>query len=690
MAAVRLQASFNEAISLHQKGHLSEAKALYEVVLKIQPRHFQSMHLIGVIAAQTGNYQVAVDWISKAIEIFPNNADFHINRGNALRELKQLDAALVSYDRAIAIKPDYAEAHSNRAAALQGLQQLDAAVASYDRAIAIKPDFAEAHSNRGVALLELKQIEEAIASCDKALAIRPNYAEAHFNRGNSFVELKQWEVALACYDSAIAVRPVYPEAYFSRGVVLQALNQLDGAIASYDQAISIRPKYAKVHYYRGVALQALDQSEKAIASYDLAIAIDSDFAEAYANRGVALQALKQFDAAIGSLDKAIAVNPNFAEAHTNRGVILHERKQLDASISSYDQAISIRPNYVEAHTNRGVALLALRRLDAAIDSYDKAIAIDPEYAEAHFYKSFALLLQGNFELGWYEYQWLWKTKKSATKLRHFTQPIWSGIEPLADKTILIHSEQGLGDMIQFCRYAKSLADRGARVILEVPEQLIGLLSGLDGVSELVVKGEALPAFDYHSLLLALPLALNTRLTTIPSACLYLRSNRSQVSKWTNTLGTKTKPRVGIVWSGSSEHAIDYNRSIALASIIPFLPDEFDYISLQREVRDADKLTLEMHSRIRHFGADISDFCDTAALCELMDVIVSVDTSVAHLSGALGKPTWVMLPFVPDWRWLLDRDDSPWYPSVKLYRQVTDGDWGSVLAKIEADLLRFLP
>ena len=690
MSVARIQASFNEATSLHQKGRLSQAKALYEAVLKLQPTHFQSIHLLGVIAAQTGNYQHAVDLIGKAIQISPNNADFHLNQGNALRALKQLDAAVASYDKAIAIKLDYAEAHSNRAAALQGLGQFNAAVTSYDKAILIKPDFAEAHSNRGVALLELQQLEAAVASCDKAVELRPTYAEAHFNRGNALFKLDQLDAALACYDKAVAISPVYAQAHFSRGAMRQALNQLDQAIASYDQALSIRPKYVEAHYYRGVALQALGQPEAAIAGYDEALAIDPEFAEAYSNRGVALLAVKQLDAAVESFDKAIGINPKFAEAYTNRGVALHELQQLDAAINNYDKAIAIRPDYVEAHTNRGVALLALRQLDAAIASYDSALSIEPNYAEAHFYKSFALLLQGNFEAGWQEYQWLWKTKKSAPKLRHFSQPTWSGAEALIDKSILIHSEQGLGDMIQFCRYVKALHDLGARVILEAPAQLVGLLTGLEGVSELVIKGDPLRAFDYHSLLLALPLAFKTNLATIPGTQPYLRSDRNKVDQWANRLGPKTKPRVGIVWSGSTEHAIDYNRSIALSTIVPYLVEGFEYVSLQKEVRDVDRNTLERHSNIRHFETEITDFSDTAALCELMDLVVSVDTSVAHLGGALGRPTWVLLPFVPDWRWLLDRGDSPWYPSVKLYRQTGAGDWDEVLATVSEDLIRFAP
>jgi hypothetical protein len=272
-------------------------------------------------------------------------------------------------------------------------------------------------------------------------------------------------------------------------------------------------------------------------------------------------------------------------------------------------------------------------------------------------------------------------------MRHFTQPGWTGAESLKDKTVLIYSEQGFGDMLQFCRYCRLVADQGARVVLEVPDALMGLLHGLDGVAELVAKGAALPAFDYHCLLMALPVVFKTELTTIPGGQGYLHADEHKVREWSDKLGAKTKSRVGIVWSGNAEQVNDYNRSMTLDTFAAHLHGDFEYVCLQKEVRERDKPSLARHSHIRHFGDELKDFSDTAALCELMDLVISVDTSVAHLSGALGKPTWVLLTYVPDWRWLLDREDCPWYPSAKLYRQSRDGDWDGVLARVKTDLAR---
>ncbi len=678
--------ALKHAIAFHQRGQFAQAKALYEGVIQAQPRHFQALHLLGLIAAQTGNPEVALGLIERAIEITPDNPDFHINMGNVLRTLRQFEAALASYGNAIAIKPDYAQALCNRGVVLQELSQFQAAVDSYDQAITLSPGLVEAHSNRGVALLELQQLDAAVASCDRAIALNPAYAEAHYNRGNALLGLKQIDEAIASFDSAIALRPAYAQAHFSRGVALHEHKQLDAALASFDQAIALNPQHAKAFFARGFVLLELGRSEASIASYDQAIAINSNYADAYSNRAAALLALKQWEAAVASCDKAVTLDPSHAQAFTNRGVALHQLKQLDDAMASYDKAIAAQPGYVQAHTNRGVALQALKQLDAAVACYDRAIAIQPDYAEAHFYKSLALLLAGDLERGWACYQWLWKTEKSASKLRHFSQPHWSGTESLVGKTILVHSEQGLGDMIQFCRYAQLLADAGARVILEVPPPLKGLLQGLVGVAELVSKGAPLPAFDYQSLLLSLPMAFKTCLDSIPGRQPYLHCDSRKLQEWRDRLGAKTKPRVGIVWSGSTDHAIDYNRSVLLSALAPYLPDAFECFSLQKEVRAQDKTTLATLQTIRNFSDAIVDFDDTAALCELMDIVISVDTSVAHLSAALGRPTWILLPYVPDWRWLLDRDDSPWYPTAKLYRQSADGDWDSVFARVRADLL----
>ena len=466
---------------------------------------------------------------------------------------------------------------------------------------------------------------------------------------------------------------------------LHQQGQLAQAQALYTEILRNQPEHVDALHFLGLIAMQTKNFPKAVELIDKAIAVAPDFAEAYYNRGVALQELKQLDAAVASYDNAITFKPDFAAAYSNRGVVLQELKQLDAALASWDKAIAIKPDYAEAYSNRGNVLRDLKQLDAAVASYDKAIA--QEFAEANWNKSLTLLLAGDFKNGWVSHEWRWKCASFTTPRRNFRQPLWLGKESIAGKTILLHSEQGLGDTIQFCRYVKLVSDLGARVVLEVDKSLASLLEELAGVSELIVRGDALPFFDYHCPLLSLPLAFKTELSTIPCSAKYISTDALKMTHWKNKLDVKTKPRVGLAWSGSTWHKNDHNRSIFLSELMHRLPSGFQYVSLQKETRQIDKLTLESNPHIIRFGGELNDFTDTAALCELMDVVISVDTSVAHLAGALGTPTWILLPIIPDWRWLLDRDGSPWYPSVRLYRQAAIGDWTSVFEKVKAALTK---
>jgi hypothetical protein len=298
-------------------------------------------------------------------------------------------------------------------------------------------------------------------------------------------------------------------------------------------------------------------------------------------------------------------------------------------------------------------------------------------------------LLGNFEEGWREYEWRWRHEEISqiSGIRYFEQPLWLGKEPLKNKTILLYAEQGLGDTIQFCRYIPLVGALGAKVILEVPASLVHLLKNLDGVGQIVARDDKLPGFDYQCPLLSLPLAFKTTLDTIP-LCPQIITNKGKVALWKGLLGQKVKPRIGLVWSGSTTHKNDHNRSLTLTKLLPYLSPNYEYVSLQKEVRDIDKGLLNGDEVIKNFGAILQDFTDTAALCELMDLVISIDSSVAHLAATMGVPTWLLLPYNPDWRWLLDRDDSPWYPSLNLYRQPIIDDWSSVLEKINVNLLTF--
>ncbi len=447
------------------------------------------------------------------------------------------------------------------------------------------------------------------------------------------------------------------------------------------------PADADALFAQGTGAAAKRDLRRAIELYDRVIELEPAHAEAFYKRANALKDLGRFEEAIASYDQAIERKPEHAHAYCNRGFVQHTLGRMAESLASYDQAIALDPQDAFSHYNRALLLQDLARWDEAVAGYDQAIAANPSFADAQYNRSLALLYTGRFETGWRAFEWRWKNAQRLKigEARKFEQPLWLGEGSIEGLRLLIHSEQGLGDTIQFCRYASVGAALGARVILEAQPALLELLESLDGVCELVAKGDVPPPFDCHCPLMSLPLAFRTSLETIPAPPKYLHSDPRKVAEWQSRLGEKTRPRVGLVWSGNPNNFIDQRRSIRLADWIPHLPPQFQYFQLQTEVREADLAALDSSDLIFSFDDDRLDFASTAALCDCMDIVISVDTSLAHLSGALGRPTWTLLPFNPDWRWMRDRADTPWYPGMKLYRQPAPGPWDEVLTRVAADL-----
>lgn len=689
---------FDNALELHRRGHLAAAHAIYVEILQKEPRNVDCLHLLGVIASQTGRHQQAVDFIDRAIAINPMNATFYSNRGNALQELKHFEAALASYDRAITLNPKLIQAFNNRGNALKALKMPAAAISSFDRAIRLKQDYPEAHCNRGVALADMGRFEDAVASYNTAIGLKPDYAEAYSNRGNAQSARRMLDAAVQSFDKAIALKPNYAEAYSNRGVVLLDQIQLDAALASFEKAIALNPDYAEAYSNRGNVLCALKRVGEAISSYDRAIVIDPFLYKAHCNRGNALRELQQFDAALSSYDHAISINAAYAEGHCCRGNALRELGQLDAAITSYDRAIGLKPDYADALINRGVVLHEQGQLGAAIANFDAAINAKPDYGEALFNKSIALLRNGDFTEGWRLYEWRFSVEKAAGAARKFSEPLWLGKESLAHKTILLHSEQGLGDTIQFCRYARMVAGLGARVILEVQEPLLGVMKSLEGVSELVSNRTEHRQFDYHTPLMSLPLAFQTTVNTVPAAPHYLLADANQVAEWAMRIGERRGLKVGLVWSGGYRpnrpelRAVNQRRNIPLSRFAVLRDIDVEFFSLQKgQPAEAELVELEDKGwngpAIANVASDLRDFSDTAALIQNLDLVISVDTSVAHLAAALGKQIWLLNRFDSCWRWLEGRDDNPWYPTMKIYRQARHGDWEGVIERVFADLVQ---
>jgi hypothetical protein len=404
------------------------------------------------------------------------------------------------------------------------------------------------------------------------------------------------------------------------------------------------------------------------------------------NSGLALHSQSLHLEALEKFQAALALDPDNPVILNNRGVCYFSLDLFEEAINSYNKAIALKPRYVEANNNLGNALVKLFQHEEALKSYDQALALDPGYVEAYWNKALALLQLGRFSEGWVLHESRWAKPSFRSIVRHFPQPVWDGSFSIAGKTLLLHAEQGLGDTLQFVRYVELVQEFGAHIVLEVQAPLVPLLDGLFSVEALIKQGDPLTPFDCHCPLMSLPLAFQTKLTSVPNAVPYLNPSPEKQLFWAEKLEPTSQLRVGLVWSGDPRHQNDKHRSIPLADLLAALPPNFGYFSLQSEIRDADRQALDDCDRLVHFGSELKDFSDTAALCAQMDVVVCVDTSVAHLSGALGKPTFLLLPYNPDWRWLLERTDSSWYPTMQLYRQAQLGSWQSALENVSADLL----
>ena len=540
----------------------------------------------------------------------------------------------------------------------------------------------------GATQINLGRKHAALSSYETAIKLRPEVPRAHLRRGQILHQLERYADAVASYDQAIRLRPDFAMAYSDRGISLGALRRYHEALASYDRAVEIRPDFAAAHFNRGNVLQDLNRLEEALAAYDRALQSRPELAEAHCNRGNVLQKLKHYEQAIASYDRAISLRPGFAVAHSNRGAALQALNRYEEAITSYDCAINIRPDYPGALSDRGLALEGLNRHEEALASYSRAFNLQPDHAEAHYAWALCQLLRGDFERGWQQHEWRWQAQQLHDRQRSFTKPLWLGDREIAGKTILLHAEQGFGDTIQFCRYVPLVAERGAQVVLEVQKELTNLMGTLAGPSQVVSEGQALPNFDVHCPLLSLPLALGTRLDTIPSATPYLGVPAPPRINWDGQLPPRTRPRIGLAWSGRPTHRNDHNRSVRLSSLLPLLDVDAAFVSLQTDVRPQDAPILKDRKDILQFGDHLTDFADTAALISNLDLVISVDTSLVHLAGALAKPVWILLPFCPDWRWLLDRDDSPWYPTARLFRQDASRNWDKVIVRVYDALLEF--
>ena len=530
------------------------------------------------------------------------------------------------------------------------------------------------------------RLPEAEAVYRQILAFQPSHPDAVHLLGVIAHQRGQHDVAVELIRRAISLRPNFVEAYSNLGVVLEALGQNEQAIAALRQAIALNPSHVKSYNNLGVSLRVIGQIDEAIAAQRQAIALNPGYASAYNNLGIALRARKQFVEAIAACRQAIALNPGSSKAYNNLGISLRDCDRLDEALEACRQAVQLDPTSAEAHSNLGTTLRETGKLHEAIGHYRQAMALNPTYANGRLNFAFALLANGEFEQGWDEHEWRWKCLDFPSPPRSFSQPLWDG-QSLSNRTLLLHMEQGLGDALQFIRYLPLAAEQGGKIILECYPELRRLFEPFARGHELVVRGQPLPPFDFHCPLLSLPRVFKTTLDNIPHATPYLNADAGDVRKWRERLADSSSLKIGLAWAGGTTHKDDRARSMPLATLAPLAEAPgVQFYSLQVGPAAVQAKTPPAGLALHDFSADLQDFADTAALIENLDLVISVDTAVAHLAGALGKPVWTLLPFSADWRWLTQRDDSPWYPSMRLFRQSRRSNWEDVVHRV-ADALR---
>jgi tetratricopeptide (TPR) repeat protein len=464
-------------------------------------------------------------------------------------------------------------------------------------------------------------------------------------------------------------------------------NRLMDAKASYEAILQINPNHTEVLTLLGSLLIQLGEPTEAIRLLDLSLRADRRQPHALNARGIALCEVRRFELAVADFEQAIALH--LPAAHGNLANALNYLGRSNEALNEYQLALAISPNDPELHHNRGSALIWVGRDADALASFDRALALRPDYAEARFHRAELLLLMGDFANGWEQFEWRWKLDEAKPTLRHYEQPLWLGREDIAGKTILLHAEQGYGDMLQFCRFVELVEAKRAKVVLEVPRSLKRLMQTLHGTPLIVDNRHDIPPCDFHCPLMSLPLALGITPGTIPSRSPYLAVDLELEAAWSARLGAPTRPRVGLVWFGSMTTTASHIKSMAFDDILRLTECAADFYSLQKQQVPGDELAFQSSNRVVDLGPELQDFADTAAAIAQLDMVITVDTSVAHLAGALGKPVWIMLSHLKDWRWQQSGSTTPWYPTATLFRQNSPNDWASVVDAVAAELRRWI-
>ena len=687
------EAHYNIGNVFHFTGVLDAAIKSYERALKIKPNYPEVSNNLGFIFDKTGEHETAIIHYRKAISDRPDFVEAYNNLGLSYRNIGQLDLSVLTFEHALEIAPNYPESHSNLGLSLNDLGQLDDAITHYHQALKLKPDFAEVYNRLGTSYNYLNEFNKAITSYEEAIKLDTNHFDAYSNLANVLSEQGKFDLAISYYKKALLVNPDFAEAYYNLGVGHMNLNQLEDAIKHFKKAIKLKSDYVEALGNLGISLSQNGQLDEAICIYEQAIQINPDYAELYCNLGLVLHTLGQFDEAILMHEQALSINPDFTEAYFNLGNAFKEKRQFVDAVKCYQQALCLSQELTVGHNNLGVVLKDLGEQDKAISSYEQALFIDPEYVEARWNLSLVQLLTENFKEGWENYESRWLSKDHDPE-RHYPHSKWEG-QPLKDKSLLIYTEQGIGDEVMFCSCLPDLISQAPElIVLECDHRLNLLLERSFPKVEVVIK-QALDTpndfkeftpIDFQVAIGTLPRILRSDFKFFPTQQSFLKADSGLVNKWRDRfseLGTGLN--IGISWRGGRIESTIKSKSTPLSLWASVLKSDANFINLQYGdcIEEINQVEESMGVSINDWSdADpLKDLDNFAAQIAALDLVISIDNSTVQFAGALGTPVWVLLPFAPEWRWFLNRDDSPWYPSVRLFRQKDLDEWGSVFEEV---------
>ena len=683
--APNIQDILQKALACLRAGEADHALACLIAYPHLTHGHPFACYLAGLIHVNIGNDTAALPFYDRALALNPRYADVLEGRARVMQRLKQFKEAISDYNTLLRINPANAETLYNLGAAFEGASQNDNALGCYNRALEISPGHSPTLAAKALLLYDDGRVDDALAALRASITADPSNETAWYNRGAILASLGEHAEACKCFDSALRLIPTYGKALYGAAASLQKLERLEDALVACVALLKQEPANFEALFLRGNILYEQRRLHEALSAFDDALTRNPRHLGALCNRGGALRELGRLSEAAAMFDAALARNPACVEALLGQGIVAFKSTRIEEALEIFERALKADPASATAYCGRGLALEYLGRIAEARQDFEHALALKPDLPDAHAALSALQLLLGEFEQGFEGNEYRLTTPNYCkTKLaRRF--PVWNG-EAIAGKKLLVINEAAHGDAIMLARYFPMLAERGIDATVECLPHMVALLSHAPGV-RLVTKIDPAEHFDYQVHLFSLPRAFKTRLDSVPALVPYLFADPALAAKWADRLGGHGF-KIGIAWQGNPDPKIDIARAAALSNfaLLTALPN-CRLISLQKGhgVEQIAKSGVEVETLGDDFDAGPSAFLDTAAVMANLDLIVTVDTSIAHLAGALARPVWVALKHVPEWRWMLGRDDSPWYPTMRLFRQHSRGDWEGVFANISEAL-----